>query len=527
MGSEAAAIAVPDGPPTPTPKRVPLRGLARVASVALGVQFGWALQTSLLTPYVQELGIPHEYAGYIWLCGPISGMFVQPIAGYYSDRCQLKWGRRRPFILGGAIFVVLAIFVISFAADLGFLLGDNKHHRPRAIVFFVIGFWLLDLANNTLQGPCRALLADLSGKDYRRTRRANAFFSLFLSIGNVLGYAAGSYSNWPKVFPFTRSEACDKSCANLKSAFIIDVLLLVITTVLSITAADEVPWSPLSSNSRAPLLQDPAHAGSVNGEQGEQGAEEEGEPPLEKNEAFFWELIGTVRHLPREMWCILLVTAMTWISWYPFWLFNTDWMGREVFKGEPSSKTAKQYDRGVRLGSFGLMLNSIVLGLASVVMEPLCRKFKAKNVWSIANFIMAACFSTAVAVSIVMKNAPVGRPSLGVQIASLLFFTVLGAPLAVTYSIPFALTAAVAGSSGGGQGLYVGVLNLAIVIPQFLTSIFIGPWDTLFGGGDMPAFTLSAVVALLSSLIAPYILPKPPAELRSSKLRRTISAPIP
>ncbi|EFJ23442.1 hypothetical protein SELMODRAFT_232600 [Selaginella moellendorffii] len=493
MGSEAAAIAVPDGPPTPTPKRVPLRGLARVASVALGVQFGWALQTSLLTPYVQELGIPHEYAGYIWLCGPISGMFVQPIAGYYSDRCQLKWGRRRPFILGGAIFVVLAIFVICFAADLGFLLGDNKHHRPRAIVFFVIGFWLLDLANNTLQGPCRALLADLSGKDYRRTRRANAFFSLFLSIGNVLGYAAGSYSNWPKVFPFTRSEACDKSCANLKSAFIIDVLLLVITTVLSITAADEVPWSPLSSNSRAPLLQDPAHASS--------------------NEAFFWELIGTVRHLPREMWCILLVTAMTWISWYPFWLFNTDWMGREVFKGEPSSKTAKQYDRGVRLGSFGLMLNSIVLGLASVVMEPLCRKFKAKNVWSIANFIMAACFSTAVAVSIVMKNAPVGRPSLGVQIASLLFFTVLGAPLAVTYSIPFALTAAVAGSSGGGQ--------------DFLTSIFIGPWDTLFGGGDMPAFTLSAVVALLSSLIAPYILPKPPAELRSSKLRRTISAPIP
>jgi solute carrier family 45 protein 1/2/4 len=144
--------------------RVPLKALAQVASVAAGVQFGWALQLSLLTPYVQELGIPHQFASLIWLCGPISGMFVQPIIGHYSDVCTSNYGRRRPFIVVGAMLVVLSVLIIGYSADIGYLLGDSLNSKPRAIVVFVVGFWLLDLANNTLQGPCRALLADYTGR---------------------------------------------------------------------------------------------------------------------------------------------------------------------------------------------------------------------------------------------------------------------------------------------------------------------------------------------------------------------------
>ena len=144
-------------------KRVPLRALARIASVAAGVQFGWALQLSLLTPYVQELGIPHTWASYIWLCGPISGFIMQPLIGHSSDNCQSKYGRRRPFIVMGTFLVILAVLLIGYAADLGFFLGDSPLYRPRAITIFVFGFWILDLANNTLQGPCRALLADFTG----------------------------------------------------------------------------------------------------------------------------------------------------------------------------------------------------------------------------------------------------------------------------------------------------------------------------------------------------------------------------
>ncbi|RYR69694.1 hypothetical protein Ahy_A03g016250 [Arachis hypogaea] len=64
--------------------------------VAAGVWFGWALQLSLLIPYIQLLGIPHTWTTYILFCGPISGMLVQPIVGYHSDRYPSLFGRQQP-----------------------------------------------------------------------------------------------------------------------------------------------------------------------------------------------------------------------------------------------------------------------------------------------------------------------------------------------------------------------------------------------------------------------------------------------
>lgn len=150
----------------PVRPRVPLRQLLRVASVAGGIQFGWALQLSLLTPYVQQLGISHAWSSVIWLCGPLSGLFVQPLVGHLSDRCSSRFGRRRPFILAGTVSIIISVLVIGFSADIGWWLGDspNAKSRPRAIGVFVFGFWILDVANNVIQGPCRALLADLTGK---------------------------------------------------------------------------------------------------------------------------------------------------------------------------------------------------------------------------------------------------------------------------------------------------------------------------------------------------------------------------
>lgn len=127
--------------------------LFSVASIAAGVQFGWALQLSLLTPYVQLLGVPHTWASFIWLCGPISGMVVQPIVGYSSDRLTSKFGRRKPFIFAGTALICVAILLIGFAADIGLKLGDsiNQATKPRAVAFFVAGFWILDIANNMVQ----------------------------------------------------------------------------------------------------------------------------------------------------------------------------------------------------------------------------------------------------------------------------------------------------------------------------------------------------------------------------------------
>ncbi|XP_019441999.1 PREDICTED: sucrose transport protein SUC1-like isoform X2 [Lupinus angustifolius] len=431
----------------------PLRKIIVVASIAAGVQFGWALQLSLLTPYVQLLGIPHKWASFIWLCGPISGMLVQPIVGYHSDRCTSRFGRRRPFIAAGALAVAVAVFLIGYAADLGHATGDNlaKQSRPRAIAIFVVGFWILDVANNMLQGPCRALLADLSAGDHRKTRNANAFFSFFMAVGNVLGYAAGSFSGLHRMFPFTMTKACDIYCANLKSCFFLSIILLLTLTTAALIYVKERALVPDQKN-----------------------------PNVKEDGGIqcFGELFGAFHELKRPMWILLLVTCLNWIAWFPFLLFDTDWMGKEIYGGKVGNgKASKSYDMGVHAGALGLMLNSIVLGVTSLGVEFLARVVGGvKRLWGIVNFLLAISLAMTVLVTKMAEhsrqfpggdvNADPLPPTGAIKAGALTLFSVLGIPLAITYSIPFALASIFSITSGAGQGLSLGVLNLAIVIPQ-------------------------------------------------------------
>nr|AML33328.1 sucrose transporter 1 [Prunus persica] len=493
----------------------PLPKIILVASIVAGVQFGWALQLSLLTPYIQLLGVPHTWSAFVWLCGPISGMIVQPIVGYHSDRCTSRFGRRRPFIAAGSGLVAVAVFLIGYAADIGHLSGDSleKSTKPRAVAVFVVGFWILDVANNMLQGPCRALLADISGDDPKRMRTANSLFAFFMAVGNVLGYAAGAYSHLHKMFPFTITKACDVYCANLKSCFFLSITLLLVLTIVALTSVKETT----------------PNDGVV--------AEGEIEPQstTAKSVPFFGQMIAAFRELRRPMLVLLLVTCLNWVAWFPFLLFDTDWMGREVYGGQVGK--GRLYDLGVRAGALGLMLNAVVLGFMSLAIEPLGRWVGGvKRLWGIVNFLLAICLAMTVLITKLAQSsrhaaiaaghggAEPPPPTAGVKAGALTLFAVLGIPQAVTFSIPFALASIFSSTSGAGQGLSLGVLNLAIVIPQMFVSVTSGPWDDLFGGGNLPAFIAGAIAAVASGVLALFMLPSPPADLPSNKNARPIAA---
>ncbi|KAL4327449.1 Sucrose transport protein [Arachis hypogaea] len=102
-----------------------------------------------------------------------------------------------------------------------------------------------------LQAPCRALLADLAAGDQRKMRMANAGFSFFMEVGNVLGYAAGSYSGLHHIFPFTRTKACDVYCAHLKSCFFVSITLLLTLATAAAVYVKEEPLSPQKSTAAA------------------------------------------------------------------------------------------------------------------------------------------------------------------------------------------------------------------------------------------------------------------------------------
>ncbi|KAK4413513.1 Sucrose transport protein SUC1 [Sesamum alatum] len=108
-------------------------------------------------------------------------------------------------------------------------------------------------------------------------------------------------------------------------------------------------------------------------------------------------------------------------------------------------------------------------------------------------------------------------PPMGIKVGALALFAILGIPLAVTYSIPFALASIFSSNSGSGQGLSLGVLSLAIVIPQMVVSVASGPWNQLFGGGNLPAFVLGAVAATVSGVLSLVMLPSPPDDVTITK----------
>ncbi|KAF7820050.1 sucrose transport protein-like [Senna tora] len=488
------------------PQPSPLSKLVAVASIAVGINFGWALQLSLLTPYVQLLGVPHFWASYMWLCGPISGFVVQPIVGYHSDRCRSRFGKRSPFIAGGALFVAVAVFLIGYSADLGHAFGDSldKKSRPRGVVIYIVGFWIFDVSNNILQGPCRALLADLSAGDQRKTRMSNSLFSFFMAIGSILGYAAGSYDGLHKIFPFTETKACNKYCANLKSCFFFSIAFLAcLATAALIYVRESIPSSTAAEVEKG-------------GNEGVVDSVEKGAAGL----PCFGQMYGAFRELKRPMWILLLVTCLNWIAWFPFIINDTDWMGKEVYGGTVGE--GKAYNSGVHVGALGLMLMSLVQGVVSLGIEVLARGVGGvKRLWGIVNFLLAVCLGLMVLITKMAERArrfPPGStdplpPVTGVQASALTLFAVFGIPWAITLSVPFALASIFSNNSGAGQGLSLGVLNLAIVIPQMVVALSSGPWDALFGGGNLPAFVVGAVAAAASGLLSITLLPSPPPEM--------------
>ncbi|KAF6143546.1 hypothetical protein GIB67_029715, partial [Kingdonia uniflora] len=112
---------------------------------------------------------------------------VQPCVGIWSDKCYSKYGRRRPFIFVGSLMISVAVTIIGFSANIGYYLGNTKENcstyrgtRTRAAVVFIIGFWLLDLANNTVQNSAKLEVTHWSFS-YTEIKKATGGFSSIIA----------------------------------------------------------------------------------------------------------------------------------------------------------------------------------------------------------------------------------------------------------------------------------------------------------------------------------------------------------
>ncbi len=162
-----------------------------------GLQFAWQMRIILSGPVTEDLGASPFLFGLIWLAGPFTGMVVQPLIGALSDRTRTPLGRRRPYLLGGALLSALALWAFPNSASITNWLSSVLHidFAPWAALFFAaVMIWILDACVNIAQGPYRALVPDVVPAEQHSI--ANSYISLAIGLGSVVAAGTAPFLKW-------------------------------------------------------------------------------------------------------------------------------------------------------------------------------------------------------------------------------------------------------------------------------------------------------------------------------------------
>lgn len=163
-----------------------------------GLQFAWQMRIILSGPVTEGLGASPLIYGLIWLAGPFTGMIVQPIVGNLSDKTHTRFGRRRPYLLGGALLASIALWLFPNSDGVANIFGKTFHveHLPiwAGLAVAAIMIWVIDACINIAQGPYRALIPDLVVPEQHSI--ANSYISLAIGLGSVVAAGTAPFLKW-------------------------------------------------------------------------------------------------------------------------------------------------------------------------------------------------------------------------------------------------------------------------------------------------------------------------------------------
>ena len=163
----------------------------------LGLQFAWQMRIILSGPVTEGLGASPFIYGLIWLAGPFTGMVVQPLVGALSDKTVSPLGRRRPYLLGGALLASLALLIFPNSGGIADGLASlTGLHLPAVtgLLIAAIMIWVIDACVNVAQGPYRALIPDVVPEEQYSI--ANSYISLAIGLGSVVAAGTAPFLKW-------------------------------------------------------------------------------------------------------------------------------------------------------------------------------------------------------------------------------------------------------------------------------------------------------------------------------------------
>jgi len=409
-----------------------------------GIQFGWGLQLANMSAVYERLGARPDQVPLLWLAAPMTGLLVQPIIGALSDRTWGRLGRRRPYFLTGAILASIALFVMPTSSSLWMAASL---------------LWVLDASINVSMEPFRAFVADKLDTS-QRTIGFN-MQALFIGIGASLANALPLIMSKLGVAGNTASGIP----LSVKYSFQIGAVVFLLAVLWTVVTTKEYPPEDLEAFER--WRKEKSGVGALLSEVGE-----------------------AVREMPKTMKQLAVVQLFTWLGLFCMWLFFVPAVARHVFGAtDPQSPL---YTQGIEWGGFAFSFYSITCFLVALVLPKVAAATSRKTTHALALVCGAIGL---LSVYLIHDRYILLLTMVGVGIA---WASILSMPYAILSS---ALPPA-------RMGVYMGVFNFFIVIPEIVASLFFGPLTrTLFGQNNpnTPLYTVmlgGACMLVAAALVA-------------------------
>src|SRR6201996_6327802 len=401
----------------------------------LGIQFGWTLQMNNMSAIYEYLGSQPSQLPLLWLAAPLTGLFVQPIIGHWSDNTWGPLGRRRPFFLAGALLSSCALVLMPMSSALWMAAGL---------------LWILDASINISMEPFRAFVADMLPDEQRA--RGFSMQSFFIGVGSV----AASY------LPLLLRRVIPTTGA---AARVIPEIVRVSFWVGAAAFLGAVLWTITTTNEYPPSAQERER--------------------LKHAKRFdFGEITHSIANMPRTMRQLALVQFLTWMGLFCMFLYFAVAVAHNVFGARSTTEPA--YTEGVIWAGYCSGVYNTVCFLVAPLLAPLASRVGKRNTHTLC--LLAGALGL-LSIAIIHDKWTLFLPMVGVGLA-----------WASILSMPYSILAAAIPSNK--MGIYMGIFNFFIVIPEILSSLVFG-WimANLLGNNRMKALIVGGVCFLLAAIL--------------------------
>jgi len=381
----------------------------------LGIQFGWGLQLANMSAIYTKLGANPDEIPILWLAGPVTGLIVQPIIGAMSDRTWGRLGRRRPYFLTGAIFASIALLIM-----------------PESPVLWWAAslLWILDASINVSMEPFRAFVADKLDDSQRTT--GFIMQSFFIGIGASLANAL------PYLFRYIGVEGVASNGVPLTVLYAFRIgAVMFLACVL---------WTVFSTSEHPPVDMEAFE---------KERSQNRGVMGLIKSA--FAEIPGSLAQMPTTMKQLAWVQVFTWLGLFCMWMFFGLTTAYHVFGAQ--SPADPQFDRGIEWSGWCFAIYSIVCFLVAFLLPRLAARLGRKLVHGIS---LVAGGLSLLGIALIHDPLSLQWTMIGVGIA-----------WASILSMPYAILSGCLPDNR--TGVYMGVFNLFIVIPEVIAALCFQP----------------------------------------------------